>query len=148
MGEAATLSFFELCVTHTYTQPECNWVDQNVVEVTLTFLQCMLMSLSPFLACLNWIPSINSSHCTSSLWTVQDDCETEPCQNGGVCTDLLRSFYCNCSGTGYTGNLCQERSMYINDKSITKLSFPISHYAQLTWSAMKQGLWSFIHLPT
>ena len=44
MGEAATLSFFELCVTHTYTQPECNWVDQNVVEVTLTFLQCMLMS--------------------------------------------------------------------------------------------------------
>lgn len=36
-----------------------------------------------------------------------DDCESQPCQHGGQCTDQLGGFLCNCSGTGFTGDYCE-----------------------------------------
>lgn len=36
-----------------------------------------------------------------------DDCESQPCQNSGVCIDEIGGFRCNCSSTGYSGTLCQ-----------------------------------------
>lgn len=36
-----------------------------------------------------------------------DDCESQPCLNGGRCIDKLDGFECNCSSTGYTGDVCQ-----------------------------------------
>ena len=30
-----------------------------------------------------------------------------PCLNGGVCSNTAGSFTCNCSGTGYQGDTCQ-----------------------------------------
>lgn len=36
-----------------------------------------------------------------------DDCESQPCQNGGHCIDESGGFKCNCSGTGYNGKMCQ-----------------------------------------
>ena len=36
-----------------------------------------------------------------------DDCKpTNPCQNGGSCTDLLNAFKCSCV-QGYTGDVCE-----------------------------------------
>ena len=37
-----------------------------------------------------------------------DECEAQPCRNGGLCTDLVAGFQCNCTGTGYRGRTCQE----------------------------------------
>lgn len=37
----------------------------------------------------------------------KNDCESNPCQNDGECIDDIGKFYCNCTGTGYYGLLCQ-----------------------------------------
>ncbi len=41
-----------------------------------------------------------------------DDCASNPCQNGGACTDGVDSYTCDCSGTGYVGDDCETN---IND---------------------------------
>ena len=38
----------------------------------------------------------------------RDDCESNPCQNNGVCVDEIAGFRCNCENTGYTGTLCED----------------------------------------
>lgn len=44
----------------------------------------------------------------SRCQTDTDDCEDEPCQNGGLCSDLVDDYECDCSMTsGYTGKDCQ-----------------------------------------
>ena len=35
-------------------------------------------------------------HCEHQI----DDCSSNPCLNGGLCTDLNNDFSCNCAGTG------------------------------------------------
>ena len=35
-----------------------------------------------------------------------DDCDPNPCQNGGTCTDRVFFFMCECLD-GFTGNTCQ-----------------------------------------
>lgn len=37
-----------------------------------------------------------------------DDCTPQPCQHGGVCTDAVLGFSCDCTGTGYAGDRCQD----------------------------------------
>ena len=41
-------------------------------------------------------------HCESNI----DDCISNPCSNGGVCTDGINSYTCNCTGTGFSGHTC------------------------------------------
>ena len=44
--------------------------------------------------------------CTSLLSDI-DDCADQPCQNGGICTDAVNNYTCNCIRTaGYTGKNC------------------------------------------
>lgn len=35
-----------------------------------------------------------------------NDCSGHPCENGGICTDLIDGFSCTCD-LGYTGKKCQ-----------------------------------------
>ncbi len=35
-----------------------------------------------------------------------NECIPDPCQNGGVCTDQVAAYSCNCAGTGYHGTNC------------------------------------------
>lgn len=35
-----------------------------------------------------------------------DDCETNPCKNGGKCIDGINSYTCNCAA-GYVGKDCE-----------------------------------------
>ena len=45
-----------------------------------------------------------------------DECSSQPCQNGGVCEDLIDSYACTCQ-PGFTGLNCQQ------GKAIDFLSF-------------------------
>lgn len=40
--------------------------------------------------------------------TNYNDCESQPCQNGGRCVDEISGFSCDCSLTGYSGKMCQK----------------------------------------
>ena len=42
------------------------------------------------------------------VFTVADvnECLSTPCSNGGVCTNNIGSFSCNCTGTGFEGLTC------------------------------------------
>ena len=46
-----------------------------------------------------------------------NDCESQPCQNYGRCIDEVGGFSCDCSGTGYSGIICQNNidECLIND---------------------------------
>lgn len=43
-----------------------------------------------------------------------DECESSPCQNGGVCVDKINSFACVCA-VGFTGPNCEEEILVCND---------------------------------
>jgi len=47
-------------------------------------------------------PGYDGEFCAQEI----DECAPGPCQNGGVCTDLLADYSCDCTGTGYTGVGC------------------------------------------
>lgn len=55
---------------------------------------------------------LNSSGCGcdagSSGWPScgPDPCVPKPCKHGGTCTHSATGFACTCTGTGYTGTLC------------------------------------------
>ncbi|XP_074871762.1 protein crumbs homolog 2 isoform X3 [Carettochelys insculpta] len=46
-------------------------------------------------------PGFSGESCSVNI----DDCESQPCQNGGHCTDLVNSFLCHCL-PGYSGVEC------------------------------------------
>lgn len=39
-----------------------------------------------------------------------DDCETNPCQNGGICVDQVNAFVCICI-SGWTGTICDSSKL-------------------------------------
>ena len=41
-------------------------------------------------------------YCISDI----DECNSTPCENGGVCENTVGSFTCNCTGTGFDGDNC------------------------------------------
>lgn len=43
-----------------------------------------------------------------------DECESSPCQNGGICVDKIASYACVCS-MGFTGPNCEEEILVCND---------------------------------
>ena len=42
-----------------------------------------------------------------------DDCASNPCQNGGTCTDGVNEHSCQCV-TGYTGTDCETSEWLFN----------------------------------
>jgi len=36
-----------------------------------------------------------------------NECESNPCQNGGQCKDLVGRYECDCQGTGFEGIRCE-----------------------------------------
>ena len=36
-----------------------------------------------------------------------DDCESNPCQNSGICNDGVNEYSCDCAKTGFTGTNCE-----------------------------------------
>ena len=40
-----------------------------------------------------------------------DDCASNPCQHGGICTDVVNAYVCICM-PGYTGKSCQTSKDY------------------------------------
>lgn len=46
------------------------------------------------------------------VWSVPDvnECNKNPCQNGGQCVDLLNDFYCNCVDN-WKGKTCNSREL-------------------------------------
>lgn len=49
------------------------------------------------------LPGFTGLRCETNV----NDCESQPCLNDGECVDEIDGYKCNCSGTGYTGTLCQ-----------------------------------------
>ena len=35
-----------------------------------------------------------------------NECDADPCQNGGICNDHVNGYTCNCTD-GYTGTHCE-----------------------------------------
>ena len=55
-------------------------------------------------------------HSTSNLKYViadEDDCDPNPCQNGGSCIDAVGSYKCVCED-GYTGDNCQTGMCWVD----------------------------------
>lgn len=36
-----------------------------------------------------------------------NECESNPCLNDGICTDLVGGYSCNCADTGFEGDNCE-----------------------------------------
>ena len=41
-----------------------------------------------------------------------DDCQPNPCKNGGSCTDKVNGYECKCE-PGWSGDQCQCRATYL-----------------------------------
>ncbi|XP_068104249.1 protein crumbs homolog 2 isoform X1 [Hyperolius riggenbachi] len=46
-------------------------------------------------------PGFAGENCSQNI----DECESDPCKNGGICIDLINGYECHCA-LGYTGVLC------------------------------------------
>ena len=46
-----------------------------------------------------------------------DECSPNPCQNGGVCTDMVNGYSCTCAA-GYTGNDCETGEQHLSNVHI------------------------------
>jgi hypothetical protein len=53
--------------------------------------------------CTLCLPGFQGAFCAQEI----DECASEPCANGGVCTDLVAGFCCDCVGT-WTGATCSD----------------------------------------
>ncbi|TNN74438.1 EGF-like repeat and discoidin I-like domain-containing protein 3 [Liparis tanakae] len=47
-------------------------------------------------------PGFSGVHCQHNI----NECERDPCKNGGICTDLVANYSCECPGE-YMGRNCQ-----------------------------------------
>jgi len=36
-----------------------------------------------------------------------NECDSDPCQHDGACTDMIDAYSCNCGDNGYTGTHCE-----------------------------------------
>lgn len=73
-----------------------------------------------------------------------DECESNPCRNGGTCVDGLSSFTCVCLPS-YAGLFCEEGKFEINltiflSRFFLIIIFPINktHQLFLGWSQLSK----------
>ena len=50
--------------------------------------------------------------CSALLFLVYDECLSTPCLHGGVCSDDLYGFICDCSHIDYEGAICESGECY------------------------------------
>lgn len=74
------------------------------------------------LQCLNFLNQ-QSSSCFPSSSDI-NECEAEPCRNGGICTDLVANYSCECPGE-FMGRNCQY-SKYLHTHITVFLSPPVT----------------------
>ena len=48
---------------------------------------------------------------------IADNCDSEPCENGGVCSDGIYTFSCDCP-PGWTGDSCENGKLAHHSKKI------------------------------
>ena len=49
-----------------------------------------------------------------------DECDSNPCGNGGTCNDYINEFNCTCAG-GYEGTLCETSNLILDWLIVNKL---------------------------
>ena len=55
-------------------------------------------------------PPLDTHYDVSKYFSDIDDCDPNPCMNGGVCTDGIDAYTCTCAA-GYTGENCEESTL-------------------------------------
>ncbi|XP_041474351.1 uncharacterized protein LOC121423126 [Lytechinus variegatus] len=85
-----------------------SFLDLSGLACNLPFL-CVRLNKNP-----NSNPDFTLSASADSLVSCQslpcmdtDECNPNPCRNGGICTDLINAYSCNCPA-GYSGTNCEE----------------------------------------
>lgn len=56
------------------------------------------------------------------LYSDINECEAEPCRNGGICTDLVANYSCECPGE-YMGRNCQHSKCYYVNRLVHTPAF-------------------------
>ena len=56
-----------------------------------------------------------------------DECASDPCFNGGTCSDLVNSFVCNCP-PGYGGVLCDAGMSTVVNYTVFIYFLPTSNH--------------------
>ena len=79
-------------------------------EIVVSLLESLLESWED---CLTWL------HVVFVLSAILE-CASLPCQNGGVCLDLINAFRCQCQ-PGFSGPTCE-----LGEHNLMTLSFPNS----------------------
>ena len=64
-----------------------------------------------------------------------DECSSNPCQNGGSCTDAVNSYSCSCVA-GYTGTTCETGILWCSPKTSVLLISDI-----ISWLAFTAADW-------
>ena len=112
------INFF-LVIAHTTFQkyaPQCKALSVRNKDLLFFFLNTWNIfksapTVTLYLRQELWIWSHVSSFqiflctCIYSISDV-DECSSNPCQNGGLCTDEINRFTCQCTA-GYTGDFCE-----------------------------------------
>ena len=73
-----------------------------------------------------------------------NECTSQPCTNGGTCTDLINSYQCICA-VGFSGLLCQT-SLYnfcIEGNIRSKLRFILAYTMHQIRNARKCLMWLY-----
>ena len=71
--------------------------------------------------------------------TDTDECASNPCQNGGRCTDAVNGYTCTCL-SGYEGDQCERKSnTLIEYCSIRIFALQIRMSARVTHVKMAEG---------
>ena len=63
--------------------------------------------------------------------SVQDRCDPNPCEHGGICSQDYTTFSCNCDGTGYEGAVCH-KSKYLVSCEEARMLNPTLAERQIT----------------
>jgi len=107
---------------------ECHFVTVNKHQTNMDYgghvLDCVYICYVMMIIT-NWIMSrkliddclltyLYSSHWTSMWFTDFLECDSSPCLNGAICTELVNGYTCVCA-LGYTDDHCQTGKYLLNN---------------------------------